>query len=73
MPFSVIVPISAAFCRNPNNKSAFYRANNLSKLLKARGFTYMTLFSFAGLMSIDLDSIKVSNAYLIHRRLLPVN
>jgi len=73
MPFSLIVPASVAFCRNPNNTSAFYRANNLSKLLKARGFTYMTLFSFAGLVNIDLDNIKVSNAYLVHRRLLPVN
>ena len=73
MPFSLIVPVSAAFCRNPNNKSAFYRANNLSKLLKARGFTYMTLFSFTGLMSIDLNNIEISDAYLIHRRLLPVN
>lgn len=73
MPFSLIIPASAAFCRNPNNKSAFYRANNLSKLLKFRGYTYITLFSFYGLINMDLDTIKVSDAYFIHRRLLPVN
>ena len=73
MPFSLIVPASVAFCRNPNNKSAFYRANNLSKLLKVRGFTYITLFSFVGLLNIDLNTIEISDAYLVHRRLLPVN